>query len=47
MTERERRYLDEKKKKEEMEEFERQERIKEQTLAIQKAHEKANRLLLR
>lgn len=47
LTEKERKYIEEKKKKEEQEEYERQERIKLQSLAIQKAHEKANRLMLR
>jgi curved DNA-binding protein CbpA len=47
LTEKERRYMEEKKKKEEKEEFDRQERIRMQNLAIQKAHEKANRLMLK
>jgi curved DNA-binding protein CbpA len=46
MTEKERRYMEEKKNREEQEEFERLERIRQQNMAIQKAHEKANRLLL-
>jgi curved DNA-binding protein CbpA len=47
MTEKERRYIEEKKKKQEQEEFDRQERIRKENLAIQHAHEKANRLLLK
>lgn len=47
LTEKERKYMEEKKQREEQEEFERLERIKRQNLAIQNAHEKANRLLLR
>jgi curved DNA-binding protein CbpA len=46
LNEKERRYLDDQKKLEEQHEFERQERIRTQNLAIQKAHEKANRLML-
>jgi len=46
LTEKERKYLDDKKKKQEQEEFDRQERIRHQNLAIQRAHEKANRLML-
>jgi curved DNA-binding protein CbpA len=46
MTEKERKYMEDKKKKEEQEEYERQERIRHQNLAIQRANEKANRLLL-
>jgi curved DNA-binding protein CbpA len=47
LNEKERRYLDDQKKLEEQHEFERQERIRTQNLAIQKAHEKANRLMLK
>jgi hypothetical protein len=46
LTEKERKYIEQKKIQEENEEYNRQERIKSQNLAIQKAHEKANRLLL-
>lgn len=47
LTEKERKMIEEKKKREEKEEFDRQERIRMQNLAIQKSHEKANRLMLR
>lgn len=47
LSEKERKYIDKKKLLEEKQEFERQERIKMQNIAIQKAHEKANRLLIR
>jgi curved DNA-binding protein CbpA len=46
LTEKERKFIEEKKKKEEQEEFNRQERIRLQNLAIQRAHDKANRILL-
>lgn len=46
LTEKERRYMEEQKRLEEKQEFERQERIRLQNIAIQKAHEKANRFLL-
>ncbi len=46
LTEKERRYMEEKKNREEQEEYDRLERIRQQNLAIQKAHDKANRLLL-
>ena len=46
LTEKERKYIEEKKRKEEEEEFKRQERIKMQNMAIHKAYEKANRLML-
>lgn len=45
-TEKERQYIEEQKRIEEKEEFERQERIRMQNVAIQKAHERANRFLL-
>jgi curved DNA-binding protein CbpA len=47
LNEKERRYIDEQKRLEEQHEFERLERIKLQNIAIQKAHEKANRLMLK
>lgn len=47
LTEKERKYMEEKKLKQEKEEYDRQERIKQQNLAIQRAHEKANRLMLK
>ena len=46
LTAKERKYMDQQKILEEKQEFERQERIKRQNLVIQKAYEKANRILL-
>jgi curved DNA-binding protein CbpA len=46
LSDKERKYIDEQKAKEEEREYERLERIKMQNIAIQKAHEKANRLLI-
>ena len=47
LTDKEKKYLEKEKLKEEQMEFERQERIKSQNIAIQKAHDKANQLLIR
>jgi curved DNA-binding protein CbpA len=47
LTEKEKKYMEQKKKREDEEEFNRLERIKEQNMAINKAYEKANRLMLR
>lgn len=46
LSEKEQKYIEEKKQKQEQEEFDRQERIRHQNMAIQRAHEKANRLML-
>jgi curved DNA-binding protein CbpA len=46
LTTKEKRYMDKQKVLEEEKEFERQERIKKQNVAIQRAHENANRLLI-
>ena len=47
LTEKERRHIEKQKEYEEQKEFERLERLKQQEIAIQKAHEKANRLLIK
>lgn len=47
LTDKEKRHIEKKKLKEEKEELERIERIQNNDIAIQKAHEKANRLLLK
>lgn len=47
LSDKERKYIDKKKILEEKQEFERQDRIRLQNIAIQKAHEKANRLLIK
>lgn len=47
LTDKEKRQIEKDKLREEEMEFERQERIRTQNIAIQKAHEKANRLLIR
>ncbi len=47
LSEKERRYIEKQKELEEQKEFERLERLKQQEIAIQKAHEKATRLLIR
>ena len=47
LSSKEKKYIEKRKDDEENHEFERQERIRMQNIAIQKAHEKANRLLIR
>lgn len=47
LTEKERKQIEKQKELEEQKEFERLERLKQQELAIQRAHEKANRLLIK
>jgi curved DNA-binding protein CbpA len=47
LTEKEKKYIEKQKELEEQKEFERLERLKQQELAIQRAHEKATRLLIK
>lgn len=47
LTEKEKRYIEKQKELEEQKEFERLERLKQQEIAIQRAHEKATRLLIK
>lgn len=47
LTSREKKYIEQQKDEDDNREFERQERIRLQNIAIQQAHEKANRLLIR